>query len=104
MGPPRRHRYSDGDDRQDGGRSRSAAAFQRNLDRFWAPLLYALRLLAGIGGFQLPGLLSPAALLFVVLSVVAAFFTRDRRGLPALLSATTLKDDAAQGSSEHAVP
>ena len=69
-----------------------------------APLLYALRLLAGIGGFQLPGLLSPAALLFVVLSVVAAFFTRDRRGLPALLSATPLKDDAAQGSSEHAVP
>lgn len=65
------------------------------------PLQYALRYVAGIGGFQLLGLLSPADLLFVVLSVVAVFFTRDRRGLPGLLSATTLKDDAAQGSSEH---
>lgn len=90
------------------GRTVGVHAVRLHFSRTWtgsgAPLLYALRLLAGMGGFQLPGLLSPAALLFVVLSVVAAFFTADRRGLPGLLSATTLQDEAAQGSSEHAVP
>ncbi|GAA1804217.1 VanZ family protein [Nesterenkonia flava] len=48
----------------------------------------ALRYLAGIGGFQLLGLLSPADLLFSAVSLVLVLITRDRRGLPGVLSGT----------------
>lgn len=55
----------------------------------------AIRYLAGIGGFQLLGLVSPADLAFLILSFAAIFITKDRGGLPGLLSRRTLQDDAA---------
>lgn len=45
----------------------------------------AIRYLAGIGGFQLLGLLGPLDVLFAVVSVVLVFTTADRRGLPGLM-------------------
>ncbi|WP_344000109.1 VanZ family protein [Microbacterium paludicola] len=45
----------------------------------------AIRYLAGIGGFQLLGLLSPLDILFALVSLVLVFTTADRRGLPGII-------------------
>ncbi|MGO1276091.1 MAG: VanZ family protein [Corynebacterium variabile] len=47
-----------------------------------------LRFLAGIGGLQLLGLAAPADLLFLLVGVAAVLFSRERGGLPGLLSGT----------------
>lgn len=45
----------------------------------------AIRYLAGIGGFQLLGLLSSLDLLFALVSLILVFTTAGRRGLPGLV-------------------
>ncbi len=49
------------------------------------PVTGAIRYLAGIGGFQLLGLLGPLDALFALVSIVVVFATADRRGLPGLV-------------------
>ncbi|WP_221859199.1 VanZ family protein [Microbacterium marinilacus] len=49
-----------------------------------------LRYLAGIGGFQLLGLLGGLDGLFALVSLILVFTTRDRRGLPGLLLRRTI--------------
>lgn len=69
-----------------------------------SPVLTGIRYLAGIGGFQLLSLLSPADLVFVVLSLVAIFLTGDRRGLPGLLSGTALRDNVVYAGDTDKTP
>lgn len=69
------------------------------LPAFWSRLL---RFLGGIGGFQLIGLLpepwSIAQPVFLVLSLVLVFTTKDHRGLPGIVSGQRLVDSRVSAS------
>ena len=65
-----------------------------------------LRFLTGIGGLQLLALVSPADLIFLLVGVVAVLFSRERGGLPGLLSGTrpvsTFAPDTPEESPDRA--